>query len=306
VQASCSAPRTVQATDGPQEPAYVRAHDAFSRGVQATGGWIDRFLSDQRTLQEENRSWVSLRLDALTEEEAGYDADLRLQARLVLPKSQDRLQLLLSGESDAENDLASVPGDTVDATPPAADAGRSDLALQYVLKRTRSNNIRLEGGARFEDFEPDAYVGLRWRHTALLDAWALRATERLREYADAGLQSRTTLDLERLVGETLFFRASTRATWAEDEPGWEYGQRLALYQPLDADNLVTWEADTAFVTEPEDALEEGVARLRFSHRFPRRWILFEIAPQLAWRQEDDYAAVPGLLVSLEVSFGREF
>jgi len=46
--------------------------------------------------------------------------------------------------------------------------------------------------------------------------------------------------------------------------------------------------------------------VRVSHRWDDGHFLFEIAPQIAWREEDDYDPSAGLFLSLELSFGRDY
>ena len=76
-----------------------------------------------------------------------------------------------------------------------------------------------------------------------------------------------------IVGETLFLRSSGRVNWFEDEEGLFYSTSLRLYQSLGRRQLLTYEWSNSFETEPEDRLKQSTARLRWSQRFARDWIL---------------------------------
>jgi len=278
--------------------------------VHGAAAWLDSFLSDERSLAEDNRSWVALRGDYFTDQYADEDAGLHLSGRLVMPEFEDRLHIAFGGEPEEEVREEAVgpgappPPPTAPGTTPE-ETREGDLGLQYMLRTTSRNHIRADAGARFDEFEIDPYVGLRWRHRLPLGDWQARVTERFRAYADAGLDSRTTLDFERLVGKIRFFRATTYARWREDEPGVDFGERFRLYQRVDESRIVSFEWDNDFVTEPADVLEALTLRVRVSHRWDDGHFLFEIAPQIAWREEDDYDPSAGLFLSLELSFGRE-
>ncbi len=309
--ASCTTPHTVQ--DGAQPATVPQStskwegiHGGVERGVHRAAAWIDSFLSDERSLAEENRSWFSVRAEAFADQRGEEDLELHLGGRLVLPQFEERLHLAFGGEPEEE-----VASETVGPPPqpspasPTGEAREADLALQYMLRASSRNHIRAEVGARIDELDVDPYVGVRWRHTLPLGDWQARAAERLRAYAEAGLDSRTTLDLERLVGEVRFFRATTYVRWREDEPGFDYGERFRLFQDVDDSRIVSFEWDNDFVTEPEDVLDALTLRVRVSHRWDNGHFLFEIAPQISWREEYDYDPSAGLFLSLELAFGRE-
>lgn len=314
--ASCTTPRTVQEGTPPaavpqqgSTSTWEGIHGGVERGVHRAAAWIDSFLSDERSLAEENRSWFSVRAEAFADQRDEEDLELRLGGRLVLPQLEERLHLVFGGEPE---DVAGTEGPSgSEPTPPTSpaavpeDAREADLGLQYMLRTSSRNHIRAEVGARFDEFDVDPYVGVRWRHTLPVGDWQARAAERLRAYADAGLDSRTTLDLERLVGEVRFFRATTYVRWREDEPGFDYGERFRLFQEVDDSRIVSFEWDNDFVTEPEDVLDALTLRVRVSHRWDHGHFLFEIAPQVSWREEYDYDPSAGLFLGLELSFGRE-
>lgn len=281
------------------------AEETVTRGLRKAAAWIDSLLSDERSREELNRSWASIRLDTSAQEREGFDLALRVDMRLVLPQTEDRLHLLVGGDSDPNGVPAVSPGPDFPAGATEIEPRDPDVAVQLLLKRTRSNDIRPEVGARFHEFEPDPYAGVRWRHMATLGAWLARVTERCRAYVDAGLESRTTVDFEHGVFERLLFRSSTRMTWRAEEPGYSYGQRFTFFDAPDSRTVIAYEWDTSFVTEPDDAVAEMVVRWRYSRRFAKNRLLLEIAPQVAWREEVGHEPAAGMLLGIELDFGRD-
>ncbi len=307
----CAAPGAAQEPAALQESVSARAdesgwdqlHAGVSDRVRRAANWVDSFLSDERALAEENRSWVSVRGLWSIEEHERREFDGRLRARFVLPQTEERVQLVLSGDPDE------LEGRTPAADPLQAATGGTQPAtsfgLQYLLSRTGLDDLRFEIGMRFDDFVPKPYVGARVRHDLPLGDWNLRAAERVRLHSDEGLESYTTVDLERAIGEQRLFRAASRLRWREEESGVEYGERLSLFQRVGERRLVTFELDAALRTEPTHVLDAVVARVRLSQRHDRGRILLEFAPQVAWRDANGHEPSAGLVLGLEIAFGRE-
>jgi hypothetical protein len=290
-----SAPRGI--LDSVQEGVATRA--------RATAAWIDSFLSDERSLAEANRSWIRLRLDAFSEEREGVDFDARASARLVLPYAEDRFNLVFSGDGQEDLEDEGLLDEDALAVLDEEEEASASLGLQYLLRQTRSNNIRTEVGLRFDGIQPVPYVGGRWRYMVPLLTWNLRLTERLRWYTDVGWESKTGIDLERPLGDSFFLRSSGRVNWFEEEEGLSYSTSMRLYQVLGRAQLLTYEWSNSFETEPEDRLKQVRLRLRWSQRFLREWILLELAPQVTYREDEDYEPALGMLVRFELGFGTQ-
>jgi hypothetical protein len=287
------------------QSAFEQLERGVTSGVRQTAAWIDRFLSDQRSVEEENRSWVAVRLDTLWDEGRGIDPAVRTSARIVLPRTEEKVHLVLNEDADKRGAVAIPPAVDAPAGEATSTSGNASLALQFFLKATQRNNIRFEAGVRFEGIVPDPYVGARWRHELPLGTWRMRMTERLRTFVDAGVESVSTVDFERPVTDVLFFRATTSGTWRDQDPSYDAGQRFDLFQRVDESRLLTYEWDNAFVTDPARVLDETALRVRLSERFSQRRLLVEIAPQIAWRRDVGYEPSYGIFLRIELSFGRE-
>jgi hypothetical protein len=292
---------TQLAADGDQEDDEWTAesvHGIVTDRVRQTANWLDSFLVDDRFLAEQNQSTVTLRTDMLIEEHDGASFDMRVKARLVLPRTEEKLHFVASGYDTDEEELG-------EERLPEEVSGSSDpqLSMQYFLKATDRNNVRGEVGMRFNGLKPNPYLGARWRHSINLGTWDARGYQRFRYYAEELWESQTTIDFERLLGDSFFFRATTTGSYYELEPGYFYGQYFTLYNVLKGGALFTYEWNNTFRTEPTNELVETQLRVRYAQRVFTDWILFEVAPQLTWPEEIDYKPAMGLLFRFEFLFG---
>jgi hypothetical protein len=282
-------------------------HRRLTADASRGGAWIDHFLSDERSTAEENQSWFQVESSSFVEEGNGLDQQVRVRANLALPGAEERLQLAISRLD--EDDASGADADRAGPAPPplsGEEATGYSIAVKYFLKQTERNNVSISGGLDFEGFTPNPYASLRWRHLVhLTDSLDLRATERYRHFLQQGGESRTVVDLERPLSDALFLRFSTTGDWRQDRDGFYYGQFGTLYHRLSPRSVVSYEANATFSTEVQDQLTSITARVRGRQLFARDWILFELAPQVAWREEVDFAPALGLLFTMRMTFREQ-
>lgn len=278
-------------------------YDQVSGSVASTAAWLDSFFYDENYLAEENRTRLRLSLRTFTESGEGTEFKVKVSLRLSLPQLENRLQLFVSNKPD---DI-----DTTDSAIPSPEDRDEDrslaVGLRYYAKETEKHNLSLSGGLRYRDDSPVAYVQPRYRYFKSLSHWDLRFIEKLSWYTDTGFESRSDLQLERLFSQRLFFRTLTRLDWYEEEDGVFPQLSFLLRRPLDENRVLAFQMDNYFETEPDPGLDEWestVFRFAYRRRVWRKWLWFEIEPQVAFRRDDDYSATPGLRLKLEGDFGK--
>lgn len=298
------------AVQNPEEPSPFDPdewHRKLSSGAKLTGAAIDEYLSDDRSVAEENNSWFQVELRTFWEEREGQDLGLKVRGSLALPNSKKRAQLVLSGEDEEsvgfleEPDASFVDETNLDTT----DESGLTLALKYFLRESKRNNVSISGGLSFNGVQPDPYGSLRWRHEERLDWATIRGTERFRYFLGEGGESRTVLDLERTLSESFFARLTGTGDWYEAQSGFEYAVFARLYQRVRARQLLTYEVGSGFRTEPQNVMSSIFARVRARQLFTRDWILVELAPQIAWRRDLDYEPSLGIFISFQFTFREE-
>jgi hypothetical protein len=131
----------------------------------------------------------------------------------------------------------------------------------------------------------------------------LRFTERVRLYTDIGWESVTGFDVESLLPGDLFFRGTVEGRWREEDEGYRYELLPTIAQQLQSKAAIEYQWYTTFVTEPKHRLEQTTLRLRYRQRKWRKWLFFEINPQLAFVNDDNLKPTPGIEFRIEASFG---
>jgi hypothetical protein len=278
-------------------------HAGMSKQILATANWLDSFFDDARIESECNKTRAKLTFTSFIEEGNLIGFDFKARLKLVLPQLEDRLHLVVSGNPDDEfrfdEELQEIreQAETQESRDITA-------ALQYFFKATREKNISLQSGLRLSGIKPVTFIGPRYRQTIDFDPWALRLTQRIRWYTDIGWYSNTQVDIERPIFERFFFRTTGEGTWSEDKEGYFYNFRFLLFQPLSERRSLSYEWNNYFETQPNNRLKDIYLRVRYRQSIWRKWLFYEVAPQVAFLRDSDYNFSPGIILRLELIFGH--
>ena len=122
-----------------------------------------------------------------------------------------------------------------------------------------------------------------------------------------GWEATTRFDYERLLGKDLFLRHTLDGRWREEDEGYRYEIRPSLIQQLQKNEAIEYQWNTLFKTRPNHRVDSSVLRVRYRRNFLRKWLFYEINPQLAFRNDEDFEPKAGVTFQLEVVFGgKEF
>lgn len=289
----------------PVQPNQVdRAQEAMSQSVNDAAQWFDAFFGDERFVAEEAYSRIRLTPSVFFEEGEAPDYKFRINAKIRVPRMSKRLRLVIGDTSEDEESVLTSE------TFPAArqtDSDSTAIGLQYFLKTKNKLNTSVTAGVKIGSGHiVDFFVGPRVRKTWPFDIWQIRFTERVRWYTDIGWESRTRFDFERLFRDDLFFRGTTDLRWREEDyndDGFRFEAGPTLTQRLGRKAAIDYQWNNVFLTKPNTRLDETVLRLCYRQRIWRKWLFYEVNPQVAFRNDDDFRNTPGIEFRLEASFG---
>lgn len=275
-------------------------HGAVSKRVLQSAQTIDEFFADDRVLDETNET--QLRLNTTVRYEDGRDLTMRLslKGRISMPYLEERF--LLFFETDGrERDVRDQFSDTATVTD---DDKSLFTGVRFVPRETRRSRLSLDGGLRWRG-GPVPFLRVRGRRTWVLGDWAIRGTQQVFWFSDRGFGETTTLDFDRWLDETHFFRMSPSMTWAEDSRGVELSQQFNLYHYMREDTMVGFELDVEGFTRPSGRVDKYEGTLRWRQRTKLDWLFFEVAPGLNFTRERNFEPAPVITLKLEMLFGYE-
>ena len=277
-------------------------HADISRRFLSTAEWLDSFFDDERFKSEENRSRMRLYFKNSLIDAEGADVDVHARLRIVLPELEERLSFEVSGDTrdEFEDDPTRSP---VDRETYGRDESGLRAGFRYLVRGTDRLNLQLSSGLRIRDYVPVFYLEPRHRFTRDFVPWTLRLTQRVRWYSDDGWEPRSRIDLERMIFQTCFFRSTAEVKWYERKTGVFYNIDFAVSRPLNLRSAVELQWNNRFETRPRHRLDTSYFQLRYRQRIWRKWLSFEIAPQLAFPEDRDFRPTLGIFFSLNAVFG---
>ncbi len=274
-------------------------HKAISHGVVNMANRIDAFFADDRVLEESEDTQVRVRSAVRYEDGKNLTLRISLQGRFTMPHMRDRFQLIFDTD-ERERDIK----DELRETPDVTDDDRSvSTGIRYILRQTRRSRVNLDGGLRWRG-GPVPFARIRGRRTLTYEHWAVRFTQLFFWFEDRGFGERTTVDFERWLDDTHFFRATPSMTWSETSRGVDLKQSVSIFHFLSEDTMLGFSLSADGYTRPSAKVDTYAATFRWRQRSHRDWMYYEIAPSLAFPRENDFEFTPILTLKLEVLFGN--
>jgi hypothetical protein len=164
----------------------------------------------------------------------------------------------------------------------------------------------MRGGLRFKSITPAFYVGPRWRAYSQGEIWGTRLTNFFRWYTDTGFRIDTTLDFERVLGENFFYRQSIKGKWDQDNPRYDYQVIFSLFQKLARRKALKYDYINKFrSTNDKRQLDNIIFKVTYRQSFWRKWLFFEVAPQVSFPESEGWDFTPGILFRIETIIGKE-
>lgn len=303
---------SAEITTTPEERTVGDAIQAgISKSILASSMWLDSFFYDPRYAAEENRTRAIVRLEAFLEEDAHWDLRTRVQLKLVLPQLKNKAHLVVAGDPDEQTEEQAEAGVTAPPRPEANKERNVSSSLGYFFRSTDRVNISARVGVRYRHGDVVVFVRPHYRVLYDINGWALRLTQEIPYWTDAGWASLTAVDLEREFTNKFFLRTSLVGNWYEDVNGYFYSAVFSLRQPLSPRRALQYEWTNSFQTRPNNRLMEVLLAVRFRQRLWRDWLYYEIVPQARFPRErpevqnfHEFDLVPGIMFRIEMFFGK--
>ena len=288
-------PEDPDALTAEESTAADSTHKAVSRSINNAARWIDSFFDDDTYIAEDATTTLRLAQGVFLERGESPRYKTRVNVKFKVPRLKHRLSVFAGGEEDDER-TSDAPINSLQDTTNDPFAG-----VQYFAKATNKLNLSLTAGVKFDSAQ--LFVGPRLRRTFSLGTWNLRFIQRVRWLTDNGWEVPTRFDLETLLNDQLFFRNTVEGRWREKDDGYRYEIRPTLIQRLANKTAIEYQWSTVFETRPNHRLDQSVASIRFRRQIWRKWLFYEIDPQIAFRNDDDFDPKAGVTLGLEVVFG---
>lgn len=266
---------------------------------QPANGRMDKFISDKRLEDDNQRSRLKVSPALKLRDAAGLDFSIRVNGKLRLPRFEDRVALVLSSIDDNESVLGDLDRQQ---TLQKGDEGEGVASVRYYLKETLNFKASTDAGLRFRP-EPDPRVTLRLRLYHHFERVTTRFTQTFFWEAQDGVGEKSQFDLDQQKPNAYLRRLSTTVLWSEASDGVEAGQSYSHYRYLSKRRVLGARVGVAGVLEPSARVENYTARLIYRQRLHRDWIFMELEPGVEFPRDRDFQATGFINLKFDIIFG---
>ena len=262
--------------------------------------WFDNFFANDRIYNEGVAgTYVRWRNEFTYDEEEGYKYDMGINASVELPGFSDQLRLTFDNDEDE---------DIRDVAPGTGEDSANSLGLQLDLRENARSKFNVK-----VSFSPK--ILFRYRYTyPVYDSLILRFTQEAQRKKQVN-SARTLIDVEHAFKPQFLFRSSTEGKVSEEFEGVDWLQAFVLYQRINKKTSLSYESSVDGISEPQTLATNYRLGLRFRKNFHRRWLFYEVSPEMTWPitlDEERYNVVKErrskwlLFFRLEVHFGNAY
>ncbi|MGA7750117.1 MAG: hypothetical protein WCA63_08215, partial [Gallionella sp.] len=181
------------------------------------------------------------------------------------------------------------------------------LALRYAKEKPEGRPwyFSTDTGLKFQGINNiNPFVRARGSYSVPLDQWRLKAEESVYWFNTIGAGETTQIDLEHLLSEPVLFRATSNATWLKDKQNFDLRQDLSIYHTLNERTALLYQASVIGVSNPQVEVTEYIAQIQYRYRLHRKWLFFNLNPQLVFPKVNEFNSSFALYISLEMMLDK--
>jgi hypothetical protein len=220
-----------------------------------------------------------------------------INLKIVLPKTRDRLKLLVeTNENDDRNTESSVIGTADNVT--YSTAVRLELTNKNNWKTSLDNGIRWEG-------KPVYFSRIRARRTDYFDTWRTRYLQSIYWRTDTEWGSIVSLNAIRPIDFSRSFNVGFDADYSLKKDMAELESSVSIFHELSYRSALLYQLATFGDTKSLTRINEAVLSVAYRRKIYKSFVFFEVVPEIGFPRELNYKATPALTLTLEMIFGPD-
>lgn len=262
---------------------------------------VDRFFGDDRHYQETNDSVFQLDTTRVMGYGGEHKIVLSARANVHLPMAEKKLHLLMETNPDRNAVVDPKQTRTAPLNEPATPESLG-LALRLARAEVERWFLSADAGLKFQGLHVTPFARTRASLAVPVDQWRVKLAETAFWFNTIGTGETTQLDLERTISEPLLFRATSVATWLNNTHNFDLRQDLTVFHTLDERTAFLYQTSVIGVSQPVTQVTDYVVLMQYRYRLHKKWMYFDLSPQLHFPRERNFRLSPLLSLRLEMMF----
>ncbi|KZZ43947.1 hypothetical protein A3759_12650 [Thalassolituus sp. HI0120] len=282
------------------EDAMDRSRDWLVRYLDSISGdidtfFVDTFFSEDITTDDVKGSRAKLSL--YTRRELGKPVDYKfgISVKMVFPNTNERLNLLL--ESDEEADAREAdPIESVENVDYTA-------ALRFIINESDKWKTNVDAGIKW-GLPPDPFVRFRARRYSYFSEWEMKITQVVSYFTKEGWRETSRVQGNYPINIEKQFRLSARADYLLNDDYFTLSYGAGLYHRLSKKAALGFVASASGNTEKTATFNAYAAGVRYRRQIWKNYVFAEVSPEFIWTSETEYESTPVIMFRIETVFSE--
>jgi len=289
-----------------QIPTLERSRESVSSLVEMLLRRADALFSGSRSYDAPTGSYVMLggKFTFRRSEDGDNEQTPITRAKIHLPKTEERLQLLIERDIEGTTTSDSQREAQVESGQATAD-NNPYLALRALTAKTLKLQLSADAGVRMRS-PPDPFARLRATRTFTAGAWQIPIAETLLARQSEPFSATSEIAFLRGLTQDTALGFTTNATWRESLRGFDLSQTANLAWLISDRHLAALELAAYGTTQPTLQDTAYSVALRYRRKVLTDWLLLEVRPEIVYPRNQDFRALPSVVLQLEVYFGANY
>lgn len=270
--------------------------ESLNDGVDSffMGDFLDDEIIDDESSGSNGRLFLTTRR---VKGDGGVDYQTGVNLKLVLPKTRDRLKLLVeTDENEDEKKETDLIGTTSNVT--------YSTAIRVELRKGRRWKTSWDNGIRWEG-EPVYFSRIRARRTDYFGEWRSRILQSIYWRTDDGWGAKLNTSLLRPIDFTRHFSTGFNADYLLDNDYADLEANMAIFDELSHRAAMLYRIAAIGDTDELTKVNNYVFTISYRRKIYKSFVFAEVIPEVAWPRELNYEATPAINFRLEMIFGPE-
>ena len=259
---------------------------------------IDNFFTDSTSIEKRTGSYLRIQLGVLWPEREGLEFDGGISLRLRLPKTQEKMKLVIA--SDPDEQKSSLERET--GVTSSTDSGGLYTGIEKDLGDDRKWRIRPSIGIKIRS-PLDWYARVKGNREILFDKWNLGIYQNFYWFDSSGFGSETTMRWDRAFSDKFLFRSESFVRYTDLNDYFDMSQTFSIIHTLSMKRAITYKVGVFGQSEqPAFHATDYLINALYRSNIHKDYLFLDIQPQILFEKENNFDSRLEFLIRLEIFY----
>lgn len=285
-----------------EKNAIDKAHQKFSNQILSLSNSIDEFFADTKHEKNENHSKLKISIDTHFREAAGPYIIPDINYRLILPKSQKKLQLFIENDNEAQKSNTDQAKNDLKIKNKTREESDINAGLRYMIKKS-GIDFSADTGV-LVNIPIVVFAKFTAKKNIPLRNWLLKINEQVKWVNDNGFTSDFNFDYDRNLSRNLLLRMANNVFWNDEDYVIRFENGPSLFQHINRLSALSYHAHVVTINSPSFEVNNYILQMTYRRRLYGKWLFMEMSPFLNFPRSENFHRTPGFVLGLDAIFGH--